>query len=262
MSKTLLDDFWSAEESIEQEKAKLQRARINLSKKVLELSYIEEFRTRLIYVRDLLQTDCSNTETFAQRYLILLAFVLFDDFEQIALGQHPSEQDFIRSYWAYMKLCCEDALKIECTQAVNDGIPRMIESLRSAWTSRTVPEFQSFQIEYDTPLPEEPVKRKPVPRGSRKTKQVKKEEAYHHLNNASGVVSLLDMCNNAHMTHRATARVHREVDNAGWLCNVHSQRLPIVHQCAGDKQALVRGDFTLILACCNLALHAGTEEQQ
>jgi hypothetical protein len=174
MSKTFLDDFWSAEESIEQEKAKLQRARIDLSKKVLELSYIEEFRTRLIYVRDLLQTDCSNTETFAQRYLILLAFFLFDDFEQIALEQHPFEQDFIRSYWAYMKLCCEDALKIECTLAVHDGIPRMVESLRSAWDSRVVPEFQSFQIEYNTPLPEEPVKRKPASK-NKKAKQVKKE---------------------------------------------------------------------------------------
>jgi Mg2+ and Co2+ transporter CorA len=180
MSKTLLDDFWSREESIEKEKEKLQRARVNLSKKILELSYIEEFRTRLIYVRDLLQTDCSRTETFAQRYQILLAFSLFDNFEEIALEQHPTEQEFIRDYWAYIRLCCADALKIECTQAVHDGIPRMVESLRSAWVNRCVPEFQSFQIEYDTPLPEEePIKRKPTPRGNRKTKQVKKEESYH-----------------------------------------------------------------------------------
>jgi hypothetical protein len=177
MSRTLLDDFWTTEETIEEEKAKLQRARVDLSKKILELCYIEEFRTRLIYMRDLLQTDCSTTEPFAQRYLILLAFTLFDDFEQIALAQHPTEVEFVRAYWAYMRLCCADALKIECTQAVHDGIPRMVESLRFAWIGRAIPEFKSFQIEYTTPLPEEEPKPKPPGRpGNKKGKRVKKEE--------------------------------------------------------------------------------------
>lgn len=175
MSKTLLDDFWSTEETIEEEKAKLQRARIDLSKKILELCYIEEYRTRLIYMRDLLQTDCSNAEAFVQRYLILLAFSLFEDFEQIALEQHPTEIDFIRAYWVHLRLCCADALKIECTQAVHDGIPRMVESLRSAWVSRSIPEFKSFQIEYNTPLPEEEPKPPSRP-GNKKVKRKKKEE--------------------------------------------------------------------------------------
>lgn len=119
--------------------------------------------------------DCSEAEIWVQQYQILHIFNFFDHFKTMLLEQLPDEREFIESYWAYLKQCCEDSLKIECTRA-HETLPNLVESLRYAWQSRIVPEFQSFQIHYDVVLPvEEPTKRKGPsgPRQSRKAKMAK-----------------------------------------------------------------------------------------
>lgn len=196
-----MGEFWAA--SVDE----LQQYREQLGNKILEICYIEEFRTRLLWLNAFFKADCRQAESFVQRYVILFVFSLFQHWEELALAQHPTEEEFIKNYWIYLRQCCYDALKIECTRACESGIPRMVESLREAWQSRTIPVFESFQVPYDLPPPsEEPVKRKPNKRKARQAKQMKMEElkkslTYHHLHNAANVVCLFHVRSDTHVAN-------------------------------------------------------------
>jgi len=165
----LMSDFWASD------KAQLQTLRKKLAKKLLKLCYIEEYKYRQVWMKAWFSADCSNAEIWVQQYQMLHLFNFFDHFKVMLLEQLPDEKEFVEKYWTYLKLCCADSLKVECTRAHEAALPNLVESLRYAWQSRVVPEFQSFQIHYDVVLPkEEPAKRK-TPVGPRQTKKTKKQ---------------------------------------------------------------------------------------
>jgi len=164
-----MSDFWASD------KDQLQKQRELLAKKVLKFCYIEEYKYRQLWMKAWFSADCSAAELWVQQYQILHIFNFFDHFKEMLLEQLPNEKEFVESYWNYLKLCCADSLKIECTRAVEGAVPNLVESLRYAWQSRVVPEFQSFQIHYDVVVPtEESTKRKST--AGQKQRKSKKQQ--------------------------------------------------------------------------------------
>jgi hypothetical protein len=167
----LMTEFWSSD------KTKLQEFRTQLSRKLLEVTHIEGLKYRQMWASEFYRTDCSQVDIFVQQYLVLHIFAMFKHFRNELIAALPDEATFVRQYWNYLQRCCLDSLKVECTVAVEKAIPDMVASLRKAWETRTIPLFQTFQIEYDPalfettkePPPSEPIKRgRPKQTGKRK----------------------------------------------------------------------------------------------
>lgn len=171
-----MTEFW------QMSKEELGEIRQDLGKKMLEVTHIEELKYRQMWASDFYRTDCSRVDIFVQQYLVLHVFSMFEHFRDQLIESLPQESEFILNYWDFLQKCCADSLKIECTVAVQSGIPRMVSTLKNAWENRIIPPFQTFQEQYDPALfetkkevpPAEPTKRGRPKQGNRQPKRQKK----------------------------------------------------------------------------------------